>query len=365
MPPVPNSASSVDPHASLLDRARAALDDQDGARAAALLGRVLTSDPEPDMLRAVYAGLAHAHELLRDCRAAIRAYEAYLQHFADANDRHAILSRRGACEAEIGAWERSASSYRGSREGRDLPPSAMVEALAREGYARFQFEQFEQADVLLAEAGAVYERSQEQASERFATYYFVGMARFYRAAILHRAFREQHIRAGRQEMDDDYQRKLELLLSAQDAYKDTIKLKHVFWVSAAGFQWGSMFAEFYDALMYAPVPEWLDGEQRKVYFEALKAQIRPIMNDAIWVFEKNLEVARKLGYENRFIERSQLQLNGLQRLLLAGDALLGMQHPRVAPISEADGPTRPEDLFPAAQRHDIESRLFVPAPTPL
>lgn len=345
----------------LLRRAEEALDAGDGARAVAVYGRLLAIDLDDTTRRAVYPGLARAYEMLGDCRAAIRAYDDYLSQFEGEPSSRQIYARRGACEAEVGAWERSVASYVAAQRYGDAPASDMVEWLARQGYALFQLERFDEADAVLAAADELHERVTAGQSERFATYYFVGMARFYRAAILHRRFRDVAIRAGREEMDSDYERKLELLLAAQERYKAVIKVKHVFWVSAAGYQWGSLFTEFYDALMYAPIPEWLDADQRQIYFEELKTQIRPILNDAIWVFEKNLEVARKLGYENRFVEDTQTQLDALQRLLHRGDDLLGQPHPRVA----RDRPEDAVELFPGARADDIEHRLFVPAFTPL
>ncbi|TPV92656.1 MAG: hypothetical protein B7733_24310 [Myxococcales bacterium FL481] len=348
---------------TLLERAQLALDEGNAARAVALYGRLLTGELDDPTRRAAYPGLARAHEELGNCRAAVRAYDGYLERFGAETASRDVFARRGACEAEIGAWERSAASYAAALELGSAPAIDTVEWLARQGYALFHLDRFDDADALLVAADELHERVVAEASERFATFYFVGMARFYRAAIAHRRFRQISIRAGREEMEADYEAKLELLLAAQDRYKAVIKVKHVFWVSAAGYQWGALFTEFYDALMYAPVPEWLDAEERKIYFEELKTQIRPILNDAIWVFEKNLEAARKLGYDNRFVEETRAELDALQRVLSARNDLLGQPHPPIAPDARVtqDSP----EYFPAADPADIEHRLFVPAFTPL
>ena len=167
-------------------------------------------------------------------------------------------------------------------------------------------------------------------------------------------------------MSKDFESKLELLEQAQSAYNRVIEARHVYWVSAAGFQLGSLFEEFYDAVMYAPVPDWLDEAQRRTYYAELEEQLRPVIEKAVWVFEKNLETARKLGYDNQFVELTQERLASLQSIMLGRDGS-GAPVPRLAPPGprdaggDLDGPR--EDL--GVDMPAIERKLFVPLPTTL
>jgi hypothetical protein len=363
-------ASPAEDAEAALARAEAALAADDAARAVALFGRVLSS-PSLSAERAAPAwiGLAQAHEKLRDCVAAIRAYETYLARFPEGEHAVVASARRGACEAELEQWEASAATFHAIAQRPGSLPSVRVEALAREGYALFMLDRMDEADARLAEADAIYVRAVEQQAERFGNTYFVGMARFYRAAILHRRFRDVEIRLPEKVMQARFTAKLELLVQAQDAYNHAISAKHMFWVSAAGYQLGHLFSELYDALMYAPVPEWLDAHQREVYFEELKKQLRPVVTKAIWVFEKNLETARRLGYESEFITRTEEKLGHLQTVMLSDDVALGQPHPRLASgepggsdDAGVDTPTG-EGLPPEGSASD--RKLFVPRPTPL
>jgi tetratricopeptide (TPR) repeat protein len=355
--------SAEDP-AALVAEAQAAVDADEAARAVALYGRVLALPGTTDHDAAAYLGLAAAHEKLGDFAAAIHAYGAYLDAFPGGEDRITALARRGACEAEVGDWEASARSFQGVHEAPQQLPSTRIEAMAREGYALFNLDRIEEADAVLARADEVYEAAMQDGSERFATYYFVGMARFYRAAIVHRQFREVEIRLPEDAMAQSFKRKLELLEKAQAAYNHTIAAKHMFWVSASGFQLGHLFGELYDAIMYAPVPEWLDDRQRTVYYEELKKQLRPVIDKAVWVFEKNLETARRLGYDSEFVDATEDKLGHLQAVLLSDEATLGRPHDRLVRQPESElgpppGAAAPGDL-PAAER-----KLFVPRPTAL
>ncbi len=348
----------------LLREAESALAADEPARAVALFARYLAGQPAPDSARQAYLGLSRSHEMLGDCAAAIRTYDAYLGRFPESEELVQVYARRGACHAELEQWQRSAASYQRARAGAvDALPSVRVELAAREGFARFQLGDLEDAEKLLKEADAIFVAAQEAGSERFTTYYFVGMSRFYLGAILHRGFRDVPIRLPEKTMAEDFARKFELLSKAQEAYNHTIRAKHMYWVSAAGYQLGSLFEEFYDALMYAPVPEWLDDKQRQVYYEELKDQLRPVVNKAIWVFEKNLETARGLGYDSEFIDRTEGKLSELQGILLAGDTAWGKPHPRLAPeareIALPSGSNSEE--LPAA----VDQKLFVPLPSPL
>jgi tetratricopeptide (TPR) repeat protein len=359
--------------AAWLDEAERALERGEPARAATLFARYVGHSSEPDSGRAAevdgnvrraFKGLARAHEQLGDFDAAIRAYDAFLARFPDDGDAAGMLARRGACEAEVGEWERSSVSFAGvlAAGGDALLPSQKVEALARRGFALYQLERFAEADAVFAEADALFEAATAGGQERFSDTYFVGMARFYRAAILHVEFRRVRIRSPEAQMSADFEAKLALLERAQEAYNHVVRARHVFWVSAAGFQLGSLFEEFHDAIMYAPAPDWLDDSQRRTYYRELEQQLRPVIDKAVWVFEKNLETARKLGYENDFIDRTEAALAHLQAVLLGRDDP-GQPVPRLAPhedASEEQGTLTPSEELPAAER-----KLFVPLPTTL
>jgi tetratricopeptide (TPR) repeat protein len=342
-----------------LAAAEAALAAGEAARAVALFAAHLATDPDPAGTRQGYTGLARAHEQLGDCAAAIRAYDQYLERVGDAapTDIHAA---RGACNAELEQWQASADDF-AAAFARAVLPSVQVETLTRQGFALFQLGDFDAADALLRRADEIFHAAQEARRERFTTYYFVGMARFYRAAIHHRNFREVPVRLPEKVMAEDFARKLALLERAQDGYNATIKAKHIFWVSAAGYQLGALFEEFYDAMMYAPIPEWLDANQRQAYYEELKSQLRPLVNKAIWVFEANLETARKLGYDSEFVAQTEAKLSELQSVLLAGDSTLGRPHPRLAPEARPEREPGGAD----AEQAPVDRKLFIPEPTPL
>jgi len=349
------------PDKPTLAEAEAALAAREPARAVALFAGYLAGEHDPAGARQAYPGLARAHEQLGDCAAAIRAYDEYLTRFADGAPGD-LYTARGACHAELEQWQASADDF-AVAFARSTLPSVQVEALTRQGFAYFQLGEFPKADPPLKQADEIFLAAQEAQRERFTTFYFVGMARFYRAAIHHRHFRDIAIRLPEKVMAEDFARKFAVLEQAQDGYNYTVKARHMFWVSAAGYQLGALFEEFYDAMMHAPVPEWLDEAQRRAYYEELKNQLRPVVNKAIWVFENNLETARKLGYDSEFVEKTEAKLSELQAVLLAGDTTLGRPYPRLVPEARPELSVSGED--PPAEPSPVDRKLFIPEPTPL
>ncbi len=367
--PAPASSSAgprESSEASALAEGERALEDGAPARAVVVLNRVLSDRTvgREDRGRA-YLGLGRAHEMLHDCRAAVAVYSGFVDAYPTDPERPFALARRGACEAELGRWEASAASFSAVAEVDTLLPSATVEALARQGFALFNLERDGDAAQVLARADAVFERAREDDVERFGTYYFVGMARFYRAAILHRRFRDVRLELPEAEMQAALRDKTALLAEAQDAYNHTIESKHVFWVSAAGYQLGHLISEFYDEVMYAPTPSWLDARGQAVYYDELKKQLEPVVSKATWVFEKNLETARRLGYDSPFIEMSQAKLDHLQRVVRSGQPGLGRPPTRLTRpgrVAEVGATAQGSQPSPEALE---DASLFVPAPTPL
>src|SRR5690606_27793629 len=131
--------------AALVREAQAALDGGQAARAVALFGRALAAPGSAPEDATAWLGLAAAHEQLSDFPAAIHAYTAYLDAFPEGDDRILALVRRGACEAEMGDWEASARSFAEVHATPGELPSTRIEAMAREGFALFNLERWDEA----------------------------------------------------------------------------------------------------------------------------------------------------------------------------------------------------------------------------
>jgi hypothetical protein len=120
-------------------------------------------------------------------------------------------------------------------------------------------------------------------------------------------------------MGIDMEDKARLLLAAQRQYIETIKIGNPQWAAASGYQIGSLYEEFYDAFIHAPIPDHLLGEanqeKREVYYEELRKRIRILLEKSLRTHEQNLLMLERLGVENEWRDKSKLAFAKLQKLL--------------------------------------------------
>ena len=229
-----------------LAEAEAALAAGEPARAVALFAGYLAGEHDPAGARQAYPGLARAHEQLGDCAAAIRAYDEYLARFAD-NAPGDLYAARGACHAELEQWQASADDFAAAFTRATLP-SAQVEALTRQGYAYFQLGEFDKADAATQASRRDLPRRPGSSSLSVSPR---TTSSAWPASTAPRsttgASATSPSACPRRSWPSDFARKFALLEKAQEGYNHTIKAKHMFWVSAAGYQLGALFEEFYDA----------------------------------------------------------------------------------------------------------------------
>lgn len=144
-------------------------------------------------------------------------------------------------------------------------------------------------------------------------------------------------------MGADLEKKAELFITAQANYIRALAFHHRQWSMAAGYMIGRLYEDFYRDIFMAEIPDGLTEEHLALYFEELRKHIRPLMERAVQVYEKNLSLSRRImknPEENdwvreteRHLERLQAYLNDpdtqrrAERFVLAGRDLSAMWEP--------------------------------------
>ena len=95
-------------------------------------------------------------------------------------------------------------------------------------------------------------------------------------------------------MGKDLQEKAELFMSAQVNYIRALGKHHPQWSMAAGYMIGRLYEDFYKDILAAELPDGLSSEHLALYFEELRKQIRPLMERAVQVYEKNLSLSKRI-----------------------------------------------------------------------
>ena len=138
----------------------------------------------------------------------------------------------------------------------------------------------------------------------------------YTLARVHRArFDSLPIRLPLEQMGKDVAAKIEVFKHAQSAYLRTVRIGEVSMTTAAGLELGQMYEDFCRAFVEAPIPDTLSGEEVGVYYELLQREVRPLLEEALHVYEKNLDVARRLGASNGWVDSTRRRLEALREVL--------------------------------------------------
>jgi len=119
-------------------------------------------------------------------------------------------------------------------------------------------------------------------------------------------------------MGDDLVEKARLFTSAQANYIEALRHHHPQWSTGAGFMIGKLYEDFYTDIFNAEIPDTLSDQAVALYFEELRKQIRPLMERAISVYEKNLSLSKRMGKDaetDEWVSQTTTKLNRLRSFL--------------------------------------------------
>ncbi len=301
-------------------------------------------------------------------QAAVR-YQKLIRRFGPSKEAIDAGFRLGGCFAELANWPTSAQTFAELLARKDLSASDRIEAMSRMGLAYFRLGDMRACKSTLRAVGDFH--NQIETMERLDTDFFLAMAQYYLAAIPHLDFRNLKVDPGKK-MASSMDHKARLLLLSQAGYIKAIKVKNPYWATAAGFQIGSLYQEFYRVLV-TTLPDFkakalnnaklakitveqAEHQLNQVYMEEVHKTVKPLLSKAIRVFETNVLMAERVGIKGQWVGKSQHQLNGLKHLLSLPpqDAIKIILEEERPPEDQPAGITPPEsqqlpspDLAPA------------------
>jgi tetratricopeptide (TPR) repeat protein len=301
---------------ALFERAGAAFGEKEFTVAADTFDRVAREFPDSRfVVPALYnAGLSLERQGRLD--AAIERYKRIIAEHATAPDVLDAWYRLGFVHGEAKNFAAAADTYAQILARKDLGLGDRIEAMARRGVA-----QFNQKDLIAAEHTFRDELAffrAHQTEERLESDFFVAMGAYYLGECAHEQYRALPVRLPEKQMARDLEAKARMLLLAQARFLDAMRVNHAEWATAAGFQIGSLYHEFYDDLVGAPVPPALSGEAREVYLEEVRKQVKTLLQKAISIHEKNVLMAERIGEKNDWVRRSNAELEQLKKLVGPG-----------------------------------------------
>jgi tetratricopeptide (TPR) repeat protein len=352
--------------AGLFEQAGAHLQARRFDQAIATYDRLVREFPDSRYVAPSLYNAGLAHEAKRDWGGAVARFKTAADRAKSPRDATDALFHLGACYSEADNHAAAAEVFARLLDRSDLAPADRVEAMVRRGFAQHQLKDLQAAERTFRDTIGFYRKADQE--QRLDADFFLAMAHYYLAEIPHQEFKRLPIRLPEKQMERDLEAKARLLLTAQGRYIATINVRNPHWATASGFQVGALYREFYDAVVGAPIPH---GDLRrrakaagvtyeevlKAYVEQVRQYMRPLLENAIKVHEKNVQMAERTGVDNDWVKRSNEQLESLKVLLAGKDTAASPGAPRPAATQPAATPPKPGDAPSRKPKRDYYPRV--------
>lgn len=351
-----NGTVSVDAYDAqeLFDRATRAYSDKRFDEALDNYQRLLTSFAASAQARAAQYNLGLVHQDKGNWTAAASEFRKFIERHPDDPDLKDALFQLGISLAEAKDWPASEQTFLQLLDRKDLTADDRVESLTRRAIARYHLDDLDTAEYILRDVFLFKRRLEVTNEERLETDYFLALAQLMMAQISHKRSNLVALRWPEAQMKKDLEEKAKQLLEARRRYIEAVRYANPRIASMAAFQIGTLFQEFYDAVMAVPPPGELEGEEkgevRSVYRDELRAKLRIVLEKALRGHEHNLELFERLGVETEWVTKSRDAIERLRQLL----------YPETPPMDVA-GPKAGEGDVPAAS--PAAPNLDNPAPS--
>jgi tetratricopeptide (TPR) repeat protein len=308
--------------------------------------------PGSSLTVAALYNMGLAYEAKGDPDHAVDSYRRLLAAHPEGPDSVDAHMRIGAVLADAGRFAESAAALEQLMARRDLSKHNQVEGWARLGYARLEGGDPAAAAEVLDRAVDEWQVLRKYGDNDADDDYYAAMAHYYEAQIAHRQFLDHPIRPERDRRLADIEARGALLRKANDRYADAMRIGQPYWATAAVYQISEIYKQMWDALVTAPPPADLAGEQLEVYRKELHAESRQLLETALTLHSKSVEMARLYQVDNRWSRASAARVAELGRIL-AAEATGQLHTPTPGPPLHA-GPTAeleqrlgPDEYVPA------------------
>ncbi len=259
-----------------------------------------------------------------DLESSAAHYYQLIDHVPDSADvRVARLQLTGVL-ITLERWQEALASSDLLLARTDLPSDERLEAMARRAQALFGMRRLAEATTAAEDAGTYYRT--RRGDEVITEPYFAAAAMFVRAESVRARSEAMVLPAGDvQAQHRTLEQRAQLILDAQRAYFDTIRLTNAHWAAAAGYRIGSMYETLYADMTAAPVPppaEPMSDQQLAMYRDAYRAELRsrvePLVRHAIRYWELTLLMVERTGVETQWAIRTHAELDRARQLLVTG-----------------------------------------------
>lgn len=276
---------------------------------------ILKRFPESRFIHVARFNAGLAHEKQGDFGKALTHFETYVNTHEGLKAGQDGLFRMAACYEGLEAWDDMLAVA-----NRILAPFFSqisvidrVGGLALQGRAQEGRGQLALAERRYKAALSLYQQNLSLKGFEFSR--FVSMAQFRIAEIYRSLFDAIRFQLPMERMARDLEDKSNFFLMAQSAYLRALRLQHQDFATQAGYQLGSLYERMYRDMLEAEVPGDLNAEDMAIYRDELLSQIRPLLERAIDIYERNLQLSERMGARDGWASKTEASLERLRELL--------------------------------------------------
>lgn len=235
------------------------------------------------------------------------------EQLADDEDRFDALCQIGTCYEGLGRWQDVRGVMRQVLTRKSLNVRDRVEARIRLGLAFHRMGDWAQAERELDLA--LDEHRKNPGIPSLKSNPWVARAQFVIGEMYRELFRSIQFRLPVESMERDLSDKSSFFLKAQTAYLQAIRLSTKPWSVGAGFRLGELYEAMVEDMMKAEIPADMDETDRGIYFDELKKYVKPMVERAVDIYQRALQMNDRLGGTEEWSKASEAGLDRMQRML--------------------------------------------------
>lgn len=270
----------------------------------------------------LYNGALCLDALSRPADAAER-FDRLVRTLPDSPDRTHALFQLSRLYVDLERFPEAAEAAGQLLSLKELDADERIEAMARRAQGLFGAGRIDEA-ADQARTALAYYRARVDGPDRIREVHFVAANNYVLAETVRaRASRVSVPRADVAEQRAELERRAQLILDAQREYFNTIRHTDPHWAAASGYRIGSMYDDFWSAIMNAPVPpprKTLKPAELPIYEEEYRKElarlVRPLIRHSIRYWELTLMMIERTGVQTEWSEKIRDDLERARQRLL-------------------------------------------------
>ncbi|MBN1946559.1 MAG: tetratricopeptide repeat protein [Bradymonadales bacterium] len=320
---------------------------------------VIEHFPDSAYYRAALYNSALCYEGLDDWQTAADIYSLVVERWPASRDATDALYRWADALSQLGRWEEITPLMERALRRTDLTLVDRIEAHLRWGLASLELRDYSTAERQFRTALRTNREAQtsggtgaSQADPALPDYHpMLVQTHFGLGRTYHELFSEIKLVLPESAIFQALLDKGQLAEQARLAYLDAVRAGNIYWSPAAGFMIGQLYEDFYLDVLACEVPHDFDPLTVEVYFDDLRAFLRPLTDRALEIYQETMSMSERLGGDPIWLEEAARGIERIRSYLEdpavqaeQEEAILQQRHPHGArnPSRRWTGPHPPE-----------------------